>query len=671
MGKRGHRALWLTVVIGLVGSVFIVAPTASGELHPPDPGQVVRQVKDHPRLESALSRLVAAQREDGLEGAGRLAQSQGLVLKGDVVRVVAEARPGEVEAVLQAIEARDGQVEVIYEGLVQALIPLPALEPLADLDVVRWVRRPRELRPAVVSEGVEVISAVLWQTAGYEGQGVKIAILDGGFQGYTSLLGTELPFSPTVRSFAAGGCVECGTVHGVACAEIVYDIAPQAQYIFATAHTDVEFSNAVSYLVDEERVDVISFSANWSVAGPGDGTGYLADRVNRAQSQGVLWVNSAGNFAEGHWEGAWRDDDGDNWHNFTPTDESNAIFARAGESIRVGLRWDDPWGASGNDYDLYLYRGADPDPVGYSVNTQDGDDDPVEFISYQVPALGIYHVQVDRYAANRDVYLELFSEDHDLGYRVASSSLGLPADAEGSMTVGAIHWQGLGLEPFSSQGPTNDGRIKPDLVAPDGVSTASYEPSDGRAWAIGGQGFFGTSASAPHVAGAAAVVKSAYPSYGPAQLRSFLEGQAMDMGSGGKDNLYGAGRLDLAVPVLAISSSQFVFLADVGTTLQPWSLDVLNLGAETLSWEASKSSGTPWLTICPTYGTASQGIPGTIVISVEKGSLSYGTYRGQITIHSSTPYVLSTPQTVAVTFSYVPQIGRTYLPLCLKDCPAR
>jgi len=61
-----------------------------------------------------------------------------------------------------------------------------------------------------------------------------------------------------------------------------------------------------------------------------------------------------------------------------------------------------------------------------------------------------------------------------------------------------------------------------------------------------GQGkFAGTSASAPHVAGAAAVVWAARPGWSGRDVRRWLEANAVDMGRPGKDNVYGAGRLQL------------------------------------------------------------------------------------------------------------------------------
>ena len=119
---------------------------------------------------------------------------------------------------------------------------------------------------------------------------------------------------------------------------------------------------------------------------------------------------------------------------------------------------------------------------------------------------------------------------------MASSSLGSPADAASVMAVGAIYqgyWTTGPQESFSSRGPTNDGRIKPEICGPDGVASHTR----GRFW--------GTSAATPHVAGAAALVLSKNPSYSVAELWIVLTSLAIDMGSPGKDNIYGHGRLNL------------------------------------------------------------------------------------------------------------------------------
>ena len=75
-------------------------------------------------------------------------------------------------------------------------------------------------------------------------------------------------------------------------------------------------------------------------------------------------------------------------------------------------------------------------------------------------------------------------------------------------------------------------------MGPDGVNTFSY----------GSNGFFGTSAATPHIAGAAALIKSSNPENFTAQtLRNKLLEATVDLGERGKDNIYGYGRLDLSL----------------------------------------------------------------------------------------------------------------------------
>jgi subtilisin family serine protease len=333
------------------------------------------------------------------------------------------------------------------------------------------------------------------------------------------------------------------TPHGTACAEVIYDVAPDAQLYLVNFGGEAGWVEAVDWLL-AQGVDIIFFSGGWPLGGPGDGTGYLADKVRAVREAGVLWVNAAGNAAQQHWMGRWRDDGlggPDGWQDFGPTDGTNEIAVDDELVIIVGLRWDDPWGASANDYDLFLFREVDGSltEVARSDDVQDGDDDPLEVIVYAVPSPGVYHVAISRQPSAAARALELFSYYQPFHYQVAASSLVVPADSPGSLTVGATHWQQDTLEGFSSQGPTRDGRAKPDLSAPDGVSVST----EGYAG-----GFYGTSASTPHVAGAAALVMEAFPRYTPAQVQGWLEGRAMDLGQAGRDNVYGAGRLNLGAP---------------------------------------------------------------------------------------------------------------------------
>jgi hypothetical protein len=116
----------------------------------------------------------------------------------------------------------------------------------------------------------------------------------------------------------------------------------------------------------------------------------------------------------------------------------------------------------------------------------------------------------------------------------------------GGLAVGAIDPAlGTTIAPYSSQGPTNDGRIKPNLSAASCVASYTYSPDC----------FNGTSAATPAVAGAAALALEAGFGPTPTELKKWLRDSAtVDRGSAGSDNVYGKGELILPTPpALAIT----------------------------------------------------------------------------------------------------------------------
>jgi serine protease AprX len=129
-------------------------------------------------------------------------------------------------------------------------------------------------------------------------------------------------------------------------------------------------------------------------------------------------------------------------------------------------------------------------------------------------------------------------------------TVGSPGAATGAITVGAVaehsappgaanHSDGIYLADFSSRGPTLDGRIKPDIASP-GVSITSADAGTTGGYVT----FSGTSMATPFISGTVALALQASPSWGPAEVRTALEGSAADRGAPGKDNEYGAGLVD-------------------------------------------------------------------------------------------------------------------------------
>ncbi len=345
-----------------------------------------------------------------------------------------------------------------------------------------------------------------WQAFG-RGDGVRLGILDIGFAGYRERLGSELPGRVKARSFyyssdGSGDITGSGDPHGTACAEIVHDVAPEAELYLANAATTVDLENAVTWLIDE-GVEVISHSVGWLI-GPGDGTGLIIDIVQKATASGIIWVNAAGNFAQSHWAGPYRDS---NLNGISEVDE----LGREGitlpivppdREVRLFLLWD-RWPLSRDlalEIDLLDSQGR---VVASSEEEFAGYPFALRALSY-LPARHEEGMQArirHRYGAPGETWLRVIRVDDGAlspEFRVPEGSIVVPADSPDVLSVGAFAWDDTGLESFSSYGPTRAGIRKPDVMGPNRVQSSTYR-----------NGFTGTSASCPHVAGAVALIYSA------------------------------------------------------------------------------------------------------------------------------------------------------------------
>ena len=442
-------------------------------------------------------------------------------------------------------------VEVLAQSksLMRVSVPVASLRAVSELPSVAFVRRPhRPHAQQTVSEGLALIRARENHAAGAKGQGVKVAIIDGGFKG-ADKLPEDMPVRWWQRDYTGEGIYTGTDAHGTACAEIIHDVAPEAELYLYKVADEVDLENAKDRCI-QNGVVIVNYSATWVNEGFGDGRGIICDIVNDAADHGILWVNAVGNYAQKHYAGFWHDSDDDNRHNFAAGDDAVNFVAEIGDAIRVTLTWDD-WPITTQDYDLYLYHQdafGNIKEVDKSTDVQGGDGGaPVEFIEYFAGRAGTYGISVVRVGEAEPKDLRVWSWHHDIEYPVPTSSLGIPSDARGSLSVGAIQqyqWDLGTLAGYSSRGPTADGRIKPDLVAPSGVTTASYGVE---------RLFGGTSAATPHVAGAAALLKSANPSLSRDDLWQALVEATVDVGAPGKDASTGYGKLVLAVPAPQIA----------------------------------------------------------------------------------------------------------------------
>lgn len=490
----------------------------------------------HPKVEWALE-LAAA-----LEVEGKSAPMAGMQIRDGLIKAVLEVdNPGAVTpGGLRSLGA-------CYVGaagrLVKVWIPLGRLGEVAELPGVAFIRRPHRPVPLgeqedFVSQGVALLGGTLFHSRGWLGSGVKVAVIDVGFASlsYAQQAG-ELPVETLgwVRDYTGEG-LESGGPHGTGVAEIVHDMAPAARLYLAKIGDEVDLGRAVEDCIRED-VDIIIHSVGWVNTNFGDGTGVVAEIARRAVDAGILWVNAAGNHAHRHWIGPFQDADGDGWAEFEPGVEELELDLDYSGEIWVALTWNE-WPHASVDLDLYLFD-AEGHVVASSLNRQTGLQPPTEEV-YCSASPGHYRVRVKLRLGSQPVDLEIFSLGHDLTPFVPKESILAPGNVAEVVTVGAINfqnWKSGPQAPYSSQGPTNDGRLKPDLMGPDGVTTFVYAS------------FLGTSAAAPHVAGAAAILLEQARKNGgvsrPVDLRALLAEETVDMGLPGPDPVYGAGRLEL------------------------------------------------------------------------------------------------------------------------------
>ncbi len=157
-------------------------------------------------------------------------------------------------------------------------------------------------------------------------------------------------------------------------------------------------------------------------------------------------------------------------------------------------------------------------------------------------------------------------------------TLNAPADGDSVITVGSVEQSGT-IMASSSRGPTFDGRIKPDVVALGRlVVTLNWQNPNGIAAAAG------TSAAAPLVAGAAALLLQKHPRWSPVQVRDALRETASQ--SANPNNDYGWGIIDANAAASVVREIRVAVDVRPGSCDSPFNpkargvLPVLVLGSE-------------------------------------------------------------------------------------------
>ena len=590
----------------------------------------------HPKIESALLDLQKKHLFEGREGSRAFAKRRDLrVDEQDKVTVFILPRAGETkEAIdLQALKAYGGEVIKSGQSVIKAKVPILLLVQIADhVGGINFIKQPDRPLGGIVSEGVNLTGASVYQSLGYMGQNVKVAIIDLGFADLSSAISAGvLPATVITLDCSGGTCAPTDFSseeenHGTAVAEIVHDMAPGAELYLIRVGDSLDLMNAKDYCI-ANGIRVINHSVGWFISNFYDGACYFDNPVctaNHAYKNGILWSNSMGNQARRHYGATFVDSDGDRLHNVTPDDNFISLYAYEGDAIIALLTWD-AWPATAEDYDLLLYDGS-KNLVALSTSIQSGRQPPQEEIVYVAPATGIYYLAVRNSSSTTNLRFSLFTFYQNLNPYVATSSLASPADAAGVMAVAAIDytdWSTGPQESFSSQGPTTDGRMKPEISGPDGVSNFIYGS------------FFGTSAASPHVAGAAALILSNNPDFTVSQVWNALVSSAIDLGTSGQDPIYGYGRLNLSALFVDPPSIDFgeVVLGNSPERV----ITIRNIGNPYLAIGAVKAPGLPFTLAGDSCSGKSLPLGGKCTLRILFSPPWTGDFKATLTLRSSDP----------------------------------
>ena len=417
-----------------------------------------------------------------------------------------------------------------------------------------------------------------YNALGGEEEGIDSGDLPGPGNSNGNLIPTIILSDPGTEEGLAGGFID----EGRAMAEIVHDVVPQATLAFHTAvFGQPDFANGILALADEVESDVIVDDIFY-FAEPFFQDGIIAQAVDQVKEAGVTYLSAAGNDARQSYESEFRPTQdtikltgadstlvGDYiLHDFDPgpgVDVFQRVTIPFGTTI--SFQWSQAFASicetsegADSDLDIFIFTREDfSSPLFGSIIGNIGAD-PFEFLSVSTDFAVEAYIVIGKFVGIPEFDFEVpgpnpnperikyiyFGGDLQEEYATNSStSFGHP-NADGAISVGAVFYDDTPafgqpepvLESFSSAGglpilltPCGEPiapevRQKPEVCGPDGGNNTFF---GGDAEGDGFPNFFGTSASAPHVAGIAALMKQASPDIGPDRVESILQRTALDM----------------------------------------------------------------------------------------------------------------------------------------------
>ena len=240
-GKAHFRFLAIATLAALVVTlgVALTGVSADGD-EDQAPAIPEKAEMKYPNLGSHLDQLVTRV-EEGEFSAQDAAEDTAMHREESVAVTIYLS--GSVDDVVQFLEDFGGDPRNVGEDYIEAYVPVSLLGPVSEQ---LGVLRVREIIPPqpdfgpITSQGVLAHGSAAWHQTGITGRGVKVGIIDAGFEGFASLMGTELPTTVQARCYTEVGVFtsnldDCGnnSKHGTATAENIMDIAPDVSLYIA------------------------------------------------------------------------------------------------------------------------------------------------------------------------------------------------------------------------------------------------------------------------------------------------------------------------------------------------------------------------------------------------------------------------------------------------------
>ena len=431
------------------------------------------------------------------------------------------------------------------------------------LDIVTKISLPERPTHAYhgVSEGVAFMGADTMHKRGFTGDNITVAVIDTDFAPDDPQISANILSSRLIDSAdLCDGDITCheSDSHGNAVAEIVVDMAPDVGLHLYAISNSVDFNKAIDDAISKD-VDIIQASLGFDFVGPESGTlfrsgqSHVAKKVNEAESHGIAVVVAAGNGAAEHYLAKYVPS-----RTVLPADiglsgqyESVMEFY-PGESgtqkvclpidnddheLDLFLVWNDSWTNSLHDYDLYVYDDS-MRRVLYSSVSDNPHLEPTEWIYEYMNVKIDTCLVVASFRSSENHVFRIMTPNHmDPQYLTRYGSIGTPADATGAIAVGAVDANTNRLTEYSSSGPTDDGRPKPETCGVTNTLNHQYAS------------FGGTSSATPHVSGLIALLMEADPTLqgtGRDKILDVLNRHARQNSDYSQANLCGPGVASLA-----------------------------------------------------------------------------------------------------------------------------